>query len=797
VIALFRPLGIALLAFLAGSVPALRFSPDPLPLILAATAAAVLALVSSRARRFTAGSRAAIVVVAFVAAGAAVGAEGAQRAAADCRAWVPDGAALVATGRLGAGTAPINSLVAGLNPVLPLEDATLAVGSASMAGGGAAAASHVECEGSIRVRMPDGTATVPAGTAVTLTGVWRRSSGRVTGTGWPRDPFYAGYIVVDSIIAVAEPDFASGPLLAMRGGTETALRELFPDHSALAEGLLLGRRERIDPELQERFTRSGLVHLLAISGSHVGLFAAMLLIVGGAMRMSRQRVAWMCIVIIAAYLAMIGAPASAIRSGIMLSLALVAVVLQRPAAAIPMMSAAALAILAFDPAAALDAGFQLSFAGVIGIMIARRVVLDAIPRRWVSKPPARWLVESITISVAAFAATAPIVAHHFGQIAPVAIIANLIAVPATALALCGVVGAVALYPILPPVASLVADGTSVALDVLNRTATIAADLPLGHLPVPRPDWLAWIAACTAAAAAWAYARRLPPRPRWIVAAGALGAILLAWPALARDAQRPLEIHFIDVGQGDAIAIRTPLDRWLLFDAGPRSEMFDAGQRRVVPFLHSRGVRRIEALILTHPHADHIGGAAAVLRTFPVGLVIDPGFTVGRELYAEVLELVEVRGTRWSVARAGRTLRVDGLELAFLWPDSAFLDDTDEPNDISAVVRISYGDFEMLMMGDAPAEVEHILVAREGGELRAEIVKAGHHGSRTSTSAALLTAVRPELMVITVGRRNLYGHPAPDVVRRIAAHGIDIARTDHDGTVSIRVIDGAGWVRVEQ
>lgn len=780
---LLRPLGLALLAFLAGLLPALRLAPDPLPLlVLAAVAAAGGALALRRGG--TPGAALAAVVVAFAGAGAAAGAFAAHGAATDCRGWVPDGATVRVTGVLGAGIAPDAGAALSRVPILPLERATLSAGG-------------VECRGAVRVRIGGDGRPAPAGTRVSVSGEWVRAGGRVVRDPWPADPFYAGFVAADRI-SVATDVGGAPPLLRIRGATESALRTLFPRHAPLAEALLLGRRERLDPAISERFARSGLVHLLAISGSHVGLFAAMLLILGGAIRLSRTKVAGLCILVVALYLAMIGAPASAVRSGIMLSLALLAVVLQRPSAAVPMMAAAALVILAWSPATVLDAGFQLSFAGVIGIVVARRAALDAMPRELLRRPLVRPLVESVTISAAAFAATAPIVAHHFGQIAPVAILANVVAVPATALALCGVVGAVALYPAAPFLAALVADGASVALDVLDRTATLAAAVPMGHLPVPRPDWLAWVAALLAAALAWRLAARSRRGVRRWVAAGSAVAIVLAWPALARGERGVLEIHFLDVGQGDAIAIRTPADRWLLVDAGPRSATYDAGARRVLPFLHAHRVRRLEALIITHPDADHVGGAPAVLRGIPVVAVIEPGLAVGKDLYAEMLDIVAERNVAWRAARAGHRVDLDGVELTFLWPDSAFLDPDMDANQISTVLLVRYGEFEALLTGDIGVEVERWLVTAHGGALRAEILKAGHHGSSTSTSSELLAAVAPELVVIPVGRRNRYGHPAPEVVRRITASGIDIARTDRDGTVTVRAISGPGgrWYRTE-
>ena len=225
---------------------------------------------------------------------------------------------------------------------------------------------------------------------------------------------------------------------------------------------------------------------------------------------------------------------------------------------------------------------------------------------------------------------------------------------------------------------------------------------------------------------------------------------------------------------------------MLVDTGPRSATFDAGERIVVPFLRARGVGRLEALILTHGDADHIGGAAAVIRAMKVSRIVEPGLALGRDMYLELLESVTAEGAEWLPARDGRVLHLDGVDIQFLWPQQLAVDTLTDPNDASAVTLLRYGNFAALLTGDASAAVESALVRQYGGALRAHLLKAGHHGSSTSTSAEFLQIVEPELVVISAGRGNRYGHPAPEVLDRLKATGVEIARTDQDGTISLRV-----------
>jgi len=249
----------------------------------------------------------------------------------------------------------------------------------------------------------------------------------------------------------------------------------------------------------------------------------------------------------------------------------------------------------------------------------------------------------------------------------------------------------------------------------------------------------------------------------------------------------LIIYFLDVGQGDASVIRTPGGRVVLVDTGEEPS-------GVAGFLREKGVERVEMMLLSHPHADHIGGARAVLDQFEVGTVAEPGYVHTSNLYAELLErIVELRDAglvAYAAPRAGDLLDVDpSMTAVVLHPDEPL---PDEANNASLVVRFVYGSFSVLFTGDCEEEGEEAVLARwDGSDLASTVLKVGHHGSASSTTPAFLAAVAPAVAVIQVGEGNPYGHPSPTVLSRLGAAGAEVYLTSEDGTVIVHS-DGQTW-----
>jgi competence protein ComEC len=257
---------------------------------------------------------------------------------------------------------------------------------------------------------------------------------------------------------------------------------------------------------------------------------------------------------------------------------------------------------------------------------------------------------------------------------------------------------------------------------------------------------------------------------------------------------------LNVGQGDAAVIRTARGHWMVFDAGPAFGGRSAGREVIVPFMRARGARAVELFVLSHPDLDHLGGAADVFSSFPVGRVLDAGVVHPRPGYLEFLDLASEGGARWLRARRHATLRLDEVTLTLLGPSA---DGTDragsarlpDANAASVAFRLAIGEgFAYVNTGDASTrEEQEILAATGTGPVRAHVLKLGHHGSRTATAREWVEAVRPTVAVVSVGADNRYGHPHGTVLQTVRAAGVPhLWRTDRDGTLCVVVERDGTW-----
>lgn len=571
-----------------------------------------------------------------------------------------------------------------------------------------------------------------------------------------------------------------GPLGQWRNRVARTLDARFGDDAGIVRALLIADSRGLSPELRERYADAGLVHILSISGLHVAIVGGALLLLFQSLRLPMNAAGFAAVGTTVLYVLAIGAPPPAARSVTLFAAVTMSRALQRPVSPWGSFSLGALIPL-LEPRTVLDLGWQLSVAGYAAIIVAGRIGRRRLPEEW--RGWRATLARDLVASTLTTFVTAPLVAWHFGRLSLISPLSNLAAGPIVSL----LQPTLFLAMLMPfdGAGLFVADASRPLLRALDGVATVAASTP-GAAMVVAPTLVAAVLSATVAGALLVAGWARHWRPPLIVALGAVA--LLAWaPSGHVRSSGVAEVHLLDVGQGDAIAVRSPRGRWVVIDAGRAWSSGDAGRATVIPYLRRRG-GELAMLVLTHPHADHIGGAASIVRALRPRELRDAAFVERSTTYRELLAAVERAGTRWQRVRPGETVDVDGVSLEFLAPDSAWTVSLDDPNEASTVVRVSFGDVRVLLTGDAEKREEAWLVERHGATLRADVLKVGHHGSRTSTTPAFLDAVAPRIALVSVGAGNVYGHPGPEVMQRLAERGTTVLRTDQLGTVVLR-LDG--------
>jgi competence protein ComEC len=644
-------------------------------------------------------------------------------------------------------------------------------------------------------------------------------SGRIRALG---DSDYEVWLAAQGIAATCEPtelavvghdDSPAGRLEGLRQASGDWLQRVLPEpEGGLAAAILIGLRDRVDRSVAADFTTAGVSHIVAISGWNIAIVAATVAALLGGL-VGRRRRAVITLAAIVAYTLFAGASPSVVRAAVMAAVALLAVESGRGSRAMVGLAWAVGAMLVVEPGAVGDAGFELSAAATAGLL----AWATPLTRRLEAAAP--WLPgsirESLAISLAAQASTLPIALAIFGRLAVVAPAANLVAVPLVPPAMAA--GAVAF--ISGGFCTLGAPSWLCGLLALPAWALLAALIWVVHLAATIPganETLAFPANAAAAAAAGlalcllhrqlrttSSPKRNPPtgrpvasstpgardpkhRPRHrraLVAAAFV--VALAGCVVSSRPDGSVHVIVLDVGQGDAILLEGDRGGRILIDGGPDGSVLLNVLDRYVPAWD----RRLDAIVLTHPHDDHVGGLVTVVDKYRVGRAFESGWAVATPDYRAWLDALAAHGLRPERLRTGDTLRLDDATLHVLWPDDgtvrpSYLDstatDNRKTNDASIVMLGEYENRHFLLTGDAEDDVDPVLLAR--GLPTVDMLKVAHHGSATASSDDILAALRPSVAVVSVGAGNTYGHPAPATIARLRAHAGTVLRTDQVGTV---------------
>lgn len=668
------------------------------------------------------------------------------------------------------------------------------------------------------------------------------------------------------------PQMAVIKLEEYRQFSANLYRQLFSsEESSYLEGLVLGLRSGLDPAIEQSFAQLGLTHVLAISGLHVGVFVGSCLLLLRLCRLTRETSLLIVICVIPLYVIFTGASPSVIRAGIMSMLGLIGLRQGWLRDGLHLLSAALLLMLWWEPYYALDVGFQLSFAVTAGLIVGVSPLARMMPDRWPN-----WLISSIAVTIVAQMVSFPLTIYYFNQISLLSLLTNFILVPFISLIvlpLASVTLAVAFISMemARPIAWLITQCdqlTFIAVDwlaSLEGTLVIWPKLPLwwmlayymlfGMLLRIRE---LWESDCQLKSREGTEQDTVPldefiqaPLMRrrqwgWLVVMPCSLLILLIM--YGYTAGRPDEtiVSFLDVGQGDSTLIQTASGRNILIDGGGtisfskpgdewkmRRKPYEVGESRLVPLLKQRGIRQLDAIILTHGDSDHAGGLRAVLRHIPTDRLIMNGTWKSSSLLTELYQLaLEKQVPIMSWDSSDQWIIDDETTLHVLSPihnaaDSQLhqpktgvrtLIEESNQNDASLVLLMiiqpsteaGAESYSILFTGDAGIKEEKAILyaeERESNKATAEsealiwpeqldVLKVGHHGSKTSTGDAWMKRWKPIISTISAGKNNRYGHPDARVIERLESSGSEIYRTDQHGELQIRVSERGLKLRVK-
>jgi competence protein ComEC len=631
--------------------------------------------------------------------------------------------------------------------------------------------------GAVRVRVRVLVLTGDPGWQALLPGQRVRASGRLA-------PSRGGDLTAAVLSATGPPELLGEPPWpqraagSLRAGLRTATAPLAPEPGGLLPGLAVGDVSSLDPGLADDFFVTGMAHLTAVSGSNVAIVVGFIGLLARAGRAPPWLTATICGVALVGYVILCRADPSVLRAGAMGAVALVALAAGRPRAALPALGATVTGLVVLDPQLAGEVGFALSVLATAGLLVLAPRWRDAL-RRW-GVP--RGLAEAIAVPAAAQVAVAPVIAGLSGTISLVAVAANLAATPAVAPATVLGVLAAAASPIAPPVAEFLAWLAGWPAGWLVLVSGCGARMPAAVVPWPAGVGGALLLATLALAGLVALRHR---RARVLVAVVAASVVVGALPVRTAASGWPpagAVVVACAVGQGDLLVVPVGSGAAVVVDAGPDRAAADR-------CLRDLGIRAIPLLVISHFHADHVGGIDGLFRGREVTAVLTPGVPEPELGYELVTTAAAAAGAPVRQARPGSAYRLGEVALTVLGPPFELVGTRSDPNNNSLVALVTVDGVRVLLPGDAEVELQQELLARLGPDrLRADVLKLAHHGSAFQ-EPAFLDAVDPAVALVSVGADNSYGHPHPAPLDRLRRGGARILRTDTDGDVAAVLRDG--------
>ena len=555
---------------------------------------------------------------------------------------------------------------------------------------------------------------------------------------------------------------------------------------SILRALLVGEKGTLDPELRDRFAKAGIIHVLAVSGLHVGFVLLILTVIFGFLRFPYTWRVALVIMGLVFYALLTESKPPVIRAVIMASVYLIGTVLERRANPLNLVGVAALIILLWKPLYLFDIGFQLSFTAILSIIYFYRKLNDipfikVVYRKFQHYPLGRYLISLFLVSISAQLGTLPLTAVYFNRIPLLSVFVNLIAIPMVGLVVAfGFV--TVLFGLLHPwLAAVYGALNHEILTLFLKMITRIGDMPLAFAFVPTPGILHILIYFSIVLGLLDLYKKSIRRIYAFILLFFLN--ILVWRAAVRNEASKLTWIQFDVGQGDAAILHMPRNRHILIDGGDRTPYFDNGERVIAPYLRRKGIRKIDAVLITHPHNDHIGGLLYILDNFQADQIITAGTPCESRMAQNLHQMISNKNIPASNINAPDTLSFPGTRLVFLSPDEKQKNQFygGNLNNQSLVCHLFFGSTRFMFTGDIEKPIEDSLV-RQGNPLKSDVLKVAHHGSQTSSSKNFLNTILPDYAVISVGEKNRFNHPSAVILERLRASGIKTLRTDLEGAI---------------
>jgi len=544
--------------------------------------------------------------------------------------------------------------------------------------------------------------------------------------------------------------------------------------------IFLGEKYRLPDRLVNDFANSGLSHILAVSGLHTGVIALILLALLQILFKKRNFARVITIMVLIYYIFLSHYAASVQRAVLMISLFLIGRMSQRNIDNVNILFASAFIILLINPYQLFSIGFQFSFLSVFSILVILPIIANQVKPVKAKSKILFWLLNMMLVSFVVQLILAPFTSLYFHKIAFGGIIANVVAIPLISMIL-----PLALLTIFLPITFInqfYITSEKFLLDILFSISHFVSKSKLLLIDfISTEKWQAYISIFLLALIVMGWCRRtkLKKKLKTIVAGTMAILLIFLLPEIFSD--NLLEITVLDVKTGDAIFIKTPTNKNILIDTGNKTRKNNYAQKVIIPFFRKKEVRQLDLMVLTHPHADHIGGAKYILDRIDVDEILLPKCSYNSRIYMNLLNMINKNNLNKTYADTSLVFaEFSQIKLKVLAPYQGYK--SDNLNNYSVVLKYEYKDFSCVLTGDAEKEVENWLVKTYDAKLDIDFLKVGHHGSRTASTDEFIRKTSPEYGVISVGKYNRFGLPNMDVIEKLQRNEVTVFRTDKDGAV---------------